>query len=713
MVNPRLLKILSLGIALLLVQACRHPIQIEGQGDVTSATGTRGCTFEESMATPVPDNCAQNVVTGDYRETYYPMPRPGWKFKGWVNYCTNIVAPPYGCSFDLPAAAVQLFSGGTAFPLKAVFEPVATKPNILLIMADDLGYNDLAINNDNTTIHTPNMDQLARDGVRFTRHYASSVCSPARAALLTGFYPERLGYLPNGRGISPEIETLPERLREEGYTTWHIGKWHIGDLERTAWPDHQGFDHWFGFLNQWRLAGVHVDGELQMAAPRYEDPWLQGDTEPGRNFTGHLENILTDKAVAVLSELNAAQAPWFLNLWYYAPHGPVTPASEFAQNYPDTPAGRYRALVNQLDHNVGRVLAHLQQLGALENTLVVLVSDNGGTSSLVDSNTPFSGAKATLTEGGMRTPLVIKWPDDAINGQVIPDVVAIEDIYPTVLQSIGVALPAGLDGSSFYTAVEQRVPVGLKERYWDHIMTSEWTSYTGLSADGRWRILQHYPIWGVIPDPYIFDLELDPTSTLPVEPPPPLQLAQMLGNYHAWYTDVHTVKTTYAANTNGSGVVTGMDFLRTPGFGGYTFGIGLPDEYEGPVAAQAGVWSMNRTGNTVTAQFGDLVLHGEIQNANSCHSIAVSGSFDRMNGSNADQSLMKLTLYIDGMAVQSAEVEAALPVDDPTVETIIGDPLNAANTSVLAPPIIMNTTLTASPVSTPQSFSQRLCPAGG
>lgn len=710
MLNPRLFKIALIGIALLLVQACRHPIEIEGQGDVTSSTGTRGCSFEESTASPVPDNCAQNLIVGDYQETYYPVARPGWKFKGWVNYCTDVVTPPYGCSFTVPAETVQLFSGGTVFPLKAVFERDDTKPNILLIMADDLGYNDLAINNDNTQIDTPNMDQLARDGVRFTRHYASTVCSPARAALLTGYHPERLGYLPNGRGISPAIETLPERLQQEGYTTWHIGKWHIGDLERTAWPDHQGFDHWFGFLNQWRLAGVHVGGELQLTTPRYQNPWLQGDTEPGRNFTGHLENILTDKAITVLSELNAAQAPWFLNLWYYAPHSPITPASEFAQNYPDTPAGKYQALVNQLDHNVGRVLTHLEQIGALQNTLIVLVSDNGGTNSAMDNNAPFSGAKATMTEGGMRTPLVIKWPDSAMNGQVIADVVSIEDIYPTVLESIGVTPLAGLDGDSFYTAVEQRVSIGVKERYWDALMTADWTSHTGLSADGRWRLLQWYPFWGAMPDPMIFDLELDPTSALPVVPPPPLQLTQMTDNYRAWYTDVHTVKTNFVANTNGSGVLTGTDFLRTPGFGWYTFGIGVPHAYEGPIAAQAGVWTMSRTGNTVTAQFGDLILHGDIQNSNTCHSIAVSGSFTAQVQSNVVPSF-KLALYIDGVAVQSGELQAVLQVDDPTVETIIGDPLNVANTSVLSPPIIMNTTLTSSPASTPQSFSARLCPS--
>jgi arylsulfatase A-like enzyme len=581
------------------------------------------------------------------------------------------------------------------------------KPNVLVIMADDLGFNDLAINNDNTQIDTPNMDQLARDGVRFTRHYGSAVCSPARASFLTGHYPERLGYLPNARGISPTIETMPERLRQEGYTTWHIGKWHIGDMERSAWPDQQGFDHWFGFLNQWFLAGVRVEGELQPAAPRYVDPWLQGDTEPGRHFTGHLENILTDKAIAVLSQLHTAQVPWFLNLWFFAPHGPVTPAAEFAQNYPDTPAGKYQALVNQLDHNVGRILAHLATIGALQDTLIILVSDNGGTNSFVDSNTPFGGVKTTLTEGGMRTPLVIKWPDGAMNGQVVSDIVAIEDIYPTVLESIGVTPPETLDGNSFYSAVAQGGPTVSRERYWDHISTRDWVSYAGLSADGRWRIQQPYPFWGVTLPPSIFDLELDPTATQPVVPTPPLQLEQMRDGYRVWYEDVHTVDTTYVANPNGSGVLTGSDFLRTPGFTGYTFGIGFPDGYEGQVAAQTGIWQLSRSGSTVMAQLGDVMLSGDIQNSNSCHSAVITGWFHRRLSHADAPDRIDLALYIDGVLVSTVGVEGSLQVD-PAVATIVGDPQGPPG-DAMSPPVILNILLNASTTLTVGEFSEELC----
>jgi arylsulfatase A-like enzyme len=581
------------------------------------------------------------------------------------------------------------------------------KPNILVMMVDDLGYNDLAINNDNTDIDTPNMDQIARDGVRFTRHYAAAVCSPARASFLTGLYPERVGYLPNGRGISPGIVTLPERLREAGYTTWHIGKWHIGVLERTAWPDHQGFDHWFGFLNQWRLAGVHENGELQFARPRYNDPWLEGDSEPGKNYTGHLENIQTDKAIAVLSELNAAQAPWFLNLWFYAPHTPVQPASEFATLYPDTDAGRYQALVNQLDTNIGRVVSHLESLGELENTIIVVVSDNGGTSSSVDSNAPYAGHKPSVTEGGLRTPLIIRWSDETLNHQVFSDIISIEDLYPTLLASIGVAPPANLDGNSFYNSIAQLEPSPRKARFWE--LGAQ--SYGALSADGRWRLHQPPPYFGITLAPKLYDLELDPTATQYLVPTPAAELAQITASYEVWYRDVHTVETHYVPDENGSGVLTGMDFLRTPGFGGYTLGIGIPDVLYGQIVAQAGVWEMSRAGNTVMAQFGDVILSGDIQDARNCHSVVVTGFFSRYISASSSPDNIRLSLFIDGIETQSVEVAKALATPDPTIETIVGDPSNPAQSSTLLPPVIMNTELTAATPWTLAAFSQELCNA--
>jgi len=194
-----------------------------------------------------------------------------------------------------------------------------------------------------------------------------------------------------------------------------------------------------------------------------------------------------------------------------------------------------------------------------------------------------------------------------------------------------------------------------------------------------------------------------------VVPTPPLQLAQMTDNYHAWYKDVHTVKTAYSPGANGSGILTGMGFLRTPGFGQYTFGIGLPDQYSGPVAGQTGIWEMSRAGNTVMAHFGDLTLSGEIENANNCHSIVITGIFARELAFPSAPEKMTLTMYVDGVATIPQTLDGILSVDDVMKETVIGDPLATENVAVLSAPVILNTVLSESTPWTLGSFSQQLC----
>lgn len=579
----------------------------------------------------------------------------------------------------------------------------AGKPNILLMMVDDLGYNDLAINNGNTAIDTPHMDQLAQQGVRFNRHYSSPVCSPSRAALLTGIYPERLGYTPNGRGISPDVVTLPERLRQSGYTTWHFGKWHIGELERKSWPDYQGFDHWFGFLAQFYLAGVTSGGQLVPTAPRYLNPWLMGDTEPGKYYTGHLDDILTDKAIQALSQLHAAGAPWFVNLWFFAPHGPLQPSATFASQYPDNPAGRYRALVNQLDHNIGRVLSHLDTLGAAQDTIVVVVSDNGGTNNPIDNNAPFFGSKSNLLEGGVRTPLIIRWPDPALAGQVIDETVGIIDLYPTLLESANVTYDQNIDGDSFYPAVQASEPILLKERFWE--IGAE--SYGVLSTDGRRRFVQLPPIWGAVPPPQLHDLELDPTGASKVLPPPAEEMTLLFEHYLDWYRSVHTVVTHNAIDASGQDTLTGSDFQRTPGYGPYTLGLAMSDTADGQLVQQAGIWEMSRSGNTVTAHFGNVHLAGEIQGGSACHSIVVTGKFARRLTNNSPPDSISLSLYIDGSLAQQVVMPAILQVSDTAVPTVIGS--SGSPTPLLAPPVILNTELRATTPWTIADFSQELC----
>jgi arylsulfatase A-like enzyme len=580
------------------------------------------------------------------------------------------------------------------------------KPNILLIMVDDLGFNDLAINNDNKLITTPNLDQLAKDGVRFTRHYATAVCSPARAALLTGQDPVRNGYVPNGRGLSPQLTTLPEALKAAGYKTWHIGKWHIGDLQRQAWPDYQGFDHWFGFLNQWRLAGKQVDGEIELATPRYLDPWLESDTEPGAYYSGHLENILTDKTIATMDELQTSGSPWFINLWFYAPHTPIQPAAEFAEQYPDTDAGRYKALVHQLDHNIGRVLDHLDSTGQRENTIVVVVSDNGGTNKQIDNNFPYHGRKASFFEGGLRTPLIIQWPKSDTAGTVFDDVVSVQDIFPTLLESIELDIPADIDGQSLFGAIHSPDrQLEMKSLFWE----DNFSSYGILSSDSRWRLYKplQYTVNPV--SVLLFDLESDPFGAQEIIPVPAEVFDPLFDEYRLWHRDVHRVKTTYEADDSGLGTLTGMDFLRTPGFGAYTFGISFTEGVVGTLAQQGDIWQASLNDGVVIVSMGDNQLSGVVETRSSCHSVVISGLFTRRVSSFGGDSKIKLSLYIDGLHQQTLEVDGYLDVKDPGIPIDIGWADSAAEGEKIFPPVILSVPIDSSPGWTAESFAKELC----
>ena len=155
---------------------------------------------------------------------------------------------------------------------------VSAKPNIVLILLDDMGFNDLGANG-NTAVTTPNLDKLASEGVRFTRHYTDSTCTASRIGIMTGMSPAKQGFRPDNLGLSPELSTLSEMLQEAGYSTHHIGKWHIGFASKLAWPKAQGFDSFFGFLNQFLLKDPHQAGAWTMAKPTYHNPWLQQDDQ--------------------------------------------------------------------------------------------------------------------------------------------------------------------------------------------------------------------------------------------------------------------------------------------------------------------------------------------------------------------------------------------------------------------------------------------------
>ena len=260
-----------------------------------------------------------------------------------------------------------------------------------------------------------------------------------------------------------------------------------------------------------------------------------------------------------------------------------------------------------------------------------------------------------------------------------------------------------IDGQSLFPAIQGDAAAPQRNLFWEHV-----ASYSVLSADGRWRLYQLAPIFYQERPATLYDYLADPTASVETVPPPEKPLSQLQAAHLDWYRDVHTVKTRYSVEGSG-GTLSGMDFLRTPGFGGYTFGLGFSADYSGQLVSQAGIWDLSVTGTTVMASFGDLVMAGDIEEVRECHSVVVTGEFYTHISPTSGPGNIDLRLYLDGRQVASAQADGALHIDDPTVETVIGDPDMSSGPGNVYPPILLNTSLNTSVAWTPASLGETLC----
>jgi arylsulfatase A-like enzyme len=590
---------------------------------------------------------------------------------------------------------IPLAASAAAVTDHGVPDDPAAQPNILFVLVDDMGFGDLGANGNSDAV-TPNMDRLAAQGVRFSRHYTENTCQPTRVGILTGRYPARAGFRARGRGIPAEWVTLPEALRAAGYRTRHIGKWHIGIEPAAVRPLGQGFDHWYGFLEARALRGPGPDGEPVYRAPTYHNPWLIEDEQPPRRVSGHLNDILTERAVqAILTA--PKQAPWFINLWYFAPHRPIQPAKRYPAD-PNDPVARFRALMRQLDDNVGRLLGALDEAGLRDRTLVVLASDNGGSEKDLPNNAPFRGAKQTYYEGGIRTPLLMRWPGRHPAGRVVTQAVSMLDLYPTLAASAGAEMPADLDGRSLVPALEGR-PLPDRPLFWELYARGRY-HYSVLSADGRWRL---WRVWdGSV---RLFDLASDPHGTRDVHPRHPATVAELDERYRTWHDTQRRIPVTaHAAGPDGKAVLTGRSLARTPGLGGYTFGIGVrPKAVPGPsdpsrtLVDQAGIWRLSLGPDGIRATFPGIELRGGPLSAGLCNGVVVTGLFDRSLLKGAVDQQATVALYVNGELRDTAS--GPVPAIDSGLDAPTRIGLGAAGEADfqgrLGRPLVLNTHLGA------------------
>jgi len=413
------------------------------------------------------------------------------------------------------------------------------RPNILLILVDDMGYGDFGVFNQGLSC-TPTLDRLTAEGVCLTQHYsASAVCAPARAGLLTGRYPHRTGAIDTleGRGLDRlalrEV-TLADILKSAGYATGLIGKWHLGALDPRYHPNARGFDEFVGFRGGWQ---DYYQWRLD-----YNGTFRESDGT-------YLTDVFTDEAVSFLRRHR--NEPFFLHLTYNAPHFPfqapeedVKPFSE-EDRFTKAVATIY-GMIQRMDKGLERLLDELKRQGLAQDTIVLFTSDNGpqfggeGEMCTTRFNCGFNGAKGLVYEGGIRVPAIIRWPAGLDGGRQFHDMVHFVDWLPTLLAAVGLEPPKelALDGQNVLPVLRGEKGKVITRRFW------QWNRYTPLvecnaaMRDGEWKLVRPSikEAMFVLPE----DLEMDralkyqpekytdirrgPDPEREVPPPPPPQL---------------------------------------------------------------------------------------------------------------------------------------------------------------------------------------------
>ena len=402
----------------------------------------------------------------------------------------------------------------------------AQRPNIVFIMADDLGYGDIGPFGQKL-IRTPNLDRLAAEGTCFTQYYAGgSVCSPTRSVLMTGQHTGHTRIRGNhgqtGLARVPlkaSDVTVAEVMKSAGYATAIAGKWGLGEPGTEGIPNRQGFDRWFGYLNN-DLAEFYYPEKIWR---NEEEITLPGNI--GGRRGQYSNDLMTEEALSFIDDHRAR--PFFLYLAYTIPHSllevPEDSLVEYRGKFPEPPAeatggknnvpeprATLAAMVTRLDREVGRVLGRLQKHGLEKNTLVFFCSDNGapnraGLADYFGSTAGLRGHKGSLFEGGIRAPMIVRWPGQVPAGKRSDYAWGGWDVLPTAAALAGAATPPGIDGISVVPALRGEVKERSGHFYWEHHQKT----FSQAVREGRLKAVRETPSAPIL----VFDLAADPAET--------------------------------------------------------------------------------------------------------------------------------------------------------------------------------------------------------
>lgn len=400
----------------------------------------------------------------------------------------------------------------------------AARPNIILILADDLGYADTGFNN-SATAKTPNLNRFVKSGVKLTDFRACPMCSPTRAGTLTGRWPLRFGMMRavippwSKYGLPADENTLPELLAQAGYERRGIvGKWHLGHSKKTHLPLAHGFTHFVG----------HYNGAIDYFTHEREEQldWHKNDS-PLRE-KGYATDLLAKHAVDFIND-SPTEKPYFLYLPFNAPHSPYQATKAdlaLHSSIKDKKRRTYAAMVTAMDRAIGQVLQTVESRSDADNTLVIFFSDNGGIRS-AGSNVPYRGAKLNLYEGGTRVAAAIRWPARGLHGGTSFDErIGYIDILPTALQAAEVSLPENIDGINFLPAIQNKTE--LPERPWFSYMHQSKSASSSLHL-GPWKLIVNGDAFNSNTLTLeLYNLEDDPSETNNLAVKHPTRSANML-----------------------------------------------------------------------------------------------------------------------------------------------------------------------------------------
>ena len=397
------------------------------------------------------------------------------------------------------------------------------KPNILVILSDDQGYADVSLNPLHPKeVNTPNIDALARSGAVMTQGYTTGhVCAPTRLGLMTGRYQQRYGTYSAGQcgsGISPDNKLLPYYMQKQGYVTGAFGKWHLG-LEMVHHPVNRGFTEFFGFMGR----GAHDYFKLNDT----KDPIYRG-LKPIEE-KGYLTTRLTEEAIKFIEDNK--EKPWFCYLAYNAVHSPQQAPEEDIKRYNTGNKDRdiLMAMLYHLDIGVGQVVETLKKNKIYENTIIVYLSDNGGSKAMSASNAPFRSFKQFDYEGGVHVPFFVSWPSK-IKANTKCDVPVFSmDVLPTVCKAAGIEIPEShkLDGKDFMPAIH-----GKTAKLRDYFCWND--------AGGKWAIRSNdgWKIVGINGQTELFNLNEDISESNDLKDKYPEKYQELLKHYNKWLDEL-------------------------------------------------------------------------------------------------------------------------------------------------------------------------------